>query len=175
MATQSFDDQPGWKGTKYTAACFLDGTYDAPGLLQFESSNQCRTLGSVLPYERTYSRYCPWPAGANGNLPATWPPPEGCANADTMADTLTSVDATSFAIHDWKLIECGSALAPCTQDVLPAGPIAALCDRIAATPGYTCARGSYPSVSHIQCGIEASSLDACHSWFSASLAVRGLP
>jgi hypothetical protein len=173
MATTAFDDQPSWRGSKYTGACFYDGTYDVPGLLQFHASNQCRTIGSVVPYERTYSRYCAWPARAGGNLPATWPAPATCANADTMADTVASASVDAFAIHDWKLVECGSALDPCLQDVLPAPAIAALCARIAATPGYSCAPESFPNIGHIACGIEASSIGSCHAWFDQQLVKRG--
>lgn len=174
MATQAFDDQPGWKGSAYTGGCFFDGTYDVAGLLDFGFTNQCKQASSVVPYERTYSRYCAWPATANGNLPATWPQPSSCATPDTAADTLTTVSVGDLAIRDWKLVECGSALSPCAQDVLPAASIQALCDRIAAAPGYTCDYASFRTSSHIACGIDASTIGSCSSWFEAELAGHGL-
>ena len=128
----------------------------------------------MVPYERTYSRYCAWPATANGNLPATWPQPSSGATPDTAADTLTTVSVGDLAIRDWKLVECGSALSPCAQDVLPAASIQALCDRIAAAPGYTCDYASFPTSSHIACGIDASTIGSCSSWFEAELAGHGL-
>ncbi len=173
-ATQAFDDQPGWKGRAYTGGCFFDGTYDVAGLLDFGFPNQCKQASSVVPYERTYSRYCAWPATANGNLPATWPQPSSGATPDTAADTLTTVSVGDLAIRDWKLVECGSALSPCAQDVLPAASIQALCDRIAAAPGYTCDYASFPTSSHIACGIDASTIGSCSSWFEAELAGHGL-
>jgi hypothetical protein len=173
MATQTYDSQPSWQGSKLTGACFNDGTYDAGGLLGFCFTNQCVPGTSVVPYQRQYSRYCNWPSTASGAMPATWPAPSTCMNADVAADTLTNVDVTQFAIHDWKLTECGSALDPCSKDVLPAPPIAALCDRIGAQPGYTCEKGSFPNIGHILCGIEATSIGSCDTWFTGKLAAHG--
>jgi hypothetical protein len=180
MATSTFDDAPAWHGSAYTGACFFDGTYDAPALLDFLYTNQCTTLTSDLPYARAYGRYCPF--GGNGNQPATWPLPSTCATADTAADTITQVAPEELAIHDWKLVECGSALAACSgglanQDVLPAASIQALCADIAggAAAGYTCELGSFPSTSHVACGIDATTIGVCDDWFEAQLASHGLP
>jgi hypothetical protein len=87
-----------------------------------------------------------------------------------MADTVANAPVAALAIHDWKLIECGSALDPCLQDVLPAPPIAALCARIAGAAGYTCMHEAFPGIGHIACGIEASSIGSCHAWFDQQLA-----
>jgi len=174
MATSTDDEQPAWQGAVYTAACFNDGTYDAAALLGFGFTNQCRDATAVVPYSRNYGRYCTWPTTANGNVAATWPDPGTCATADSAADTIADGDVTRFAIHDWRLAECGSALDPCTRDVLPAGPIQALCSRIAAAPGYGCAFESFPDTGHISCGIDAATIGSCDAWFEARLAARGL-
>jgi hypothetical protein len=179
MATSTDDDQPSWKGRAYTGACFYDGTYDAPGLLALDYTNECLELTSVVSYERVYSRYCAWPPSARGSLPRTWPAPDTCPSPDLALDTVNAASVPSLAIHDWKLVECGSALPLCSgpltgQDALPAAPIKALCDGIASSAGYTCAFGSFPQTSHIACGTDPATIGVCHDWFEGELAARGL-
>jgi hypothetical protein len=170
-----------WRGSRYTGACFFDGTYDAPGLLQFDHDQACDSH-AIVSYQRAWSRYCAWPAGADPDVPASWPVPATCSTADTAADTLTLADVTALPIHDFQLIECGSMLTErCgdvrtplrAADVLPASSITQLCTHIAASPGYTCTLGSHPLTGHVQCGSDAESLDDCNAWFGAQLASHG--
>lgn len=157
-----------WQGSRTTGACFYDGTYDPAGLLALEYAEHCTPLTSVLSYPRSYQRYCEWPDGAKPNLPATWPLPESCSGDDLEADTL--VAGSALTVRDWKLIECGSALGTCAGDVLPAPPIEALCGAIASTPDHRCEYGSYPTTSHVTCGVTGDSKDACRGWFDALVA-----
>jgi hypothetical protein len=179
MARTAADDDPHWKGTKYTGACFLDGTYDAAALLDFTYTNQCKDSDAIVSYARTYGRYCSFGA-ADGNQPATWPAPGACGNSvEIAADSITAAPATALAIKDWKLIECGSAHVACSgptvaQDVLPASSITALCGTIAGTAGYTCEPGSFPDTGHLFCGIDSATIGACSTWFEAQLSNHAL-
>jgi hypothetical protein len=169
MAREPFAAKPSWHGTRYTGACFLDGTYNPAAQLQFAYANTCRAGTSVLSYQRVYERYCQWPRGAFPNFPGTWPGPQSCQALDAAVDSLASVSGDQFAIRDWKLVECGSALPACAQDVIPAIPIASLCGRIAGAAGHSCQFASFPQISHIQCGADPAPNSACMSWFESRL------
>lgn len=64
-------------------------------------------------------------------------------------DSITGVPPGAVAVKPWKLIECGSALDPCTKDILPKAPIDALCNAIDASPDPTCVLDPMPYASHI--------------------------
>ena len=80
-------------------------------------------------------------------------------------DTITTVPASAFAIPDWKLIECGSGLDPCLQDVVPAGPGQTLCTALDLDPAHTCAWDPMPQSGHVACA--GDGIDRCRTWFDA--------
>jgi hypothetical protein len=166
MARGNYDEDPSWKGSVVTAACFLDGTYDVPALFGFLRGNSCAPAVSVLSYERAYSRYCSW---SGGILPVTWPSAASCNTAATQADSLGGLNVTSLSIPHWKLVECGSSLGPCLQDVLPGSSIQSLCATIDGSSEHTCSFESHPSISHVGCGIETSLIQSCDGWFKSLL------
>jgi hypothetical protein len=59
------------------------------------------------------------------------------------------------------------------QDALPKASIQALCEGIAATPGYTCSFDGAPTSGHIECGIDKPTMSSCHDWFDAQLKTKG--
>ena len=169
-----------WRGSRYTAACFYDGTYDAPGLLRTLHDEECGGT-AILSYRRAYERYCAWPSSA-GLLPASWPDPASCDTADTRADTLVGAPFSAF-LHDFALVECGSGLTDFCgallrplqpADVLPGAPIERLCSEIQASPGYTCELVSRPDTGHVQCSLDAASADDCNAWFRRRLVAEGI-
>jgi hypothetical protein len=91
----------------------------------------------------------------------------------SATDTIVNADVTRLAIRDWRLAEGGSALDPCTRDVLPAPPIQTLCSHIAAAAGYSCAFDSFPDTGHIACGIDATTIGGCDAWFQGQLSAHG--
>lgn len=176
MADTTDDDAAAWKGSAYTGACFLDGTYDAGGLIDFTYTNQCTDSAAVVPYSRAYGRYCTFTG--NGDTPGTWPLPATCATADVTADTITTAPVSAFAIKDWKLVECGSAQPACSgpigqQDVLPASSVTALCSHLAASSDHTCTPQSYPTTGHVFCGIDQTTISTCYAWFESELTSHG--
>jgi hypothetical protein len=167
MARTTDDDAAGWKGSALTAACFMDGIYDIVAL-----DNLLGTGNAGQP--------CPPPpqgvlshARAIGRYYTTDPAAHSCAN-DTCAcdanhapeideDTIVGVAPSAFAITRWKLVECGSALAACTGDVVPAGPIQALCSAIDASPDHACELQALPNTPHGAC----APATICATWFDA--------
>ncbi|HEY8073498.1 MAG TPA: hypothetical protein VIF62_05300, partial [Labilithrix sp.] len=96
MARTTLDDQAPWRGTKKTAACFFDGSFDQAATSQFLTTNNCT---APVSYQRWNSRYCG--AGASSC--------DLTMNAKAQQDTITAVAADAYAIKNWKLVECGSA------------------------------------------------------------------
>lgn len=162
MANTNVEDAPHWQGTRNTAACFIDGIYDIPALFNFLRGNSCAEANSTLSYQRAYSRYCNWSGGFNSR---TWPASSQCNTTDVYRDTSTRADTTAFSIENWKLIECGSAMNPCSDDVAPATPIQVLCKGLNDSIDHKCAFQQFPSISHINCGVELEPSRACRSWF----------
>jgi hypothetical protein len=157
MARTALDDEAHWHGTGTTGACFFDGSYD-----QAATAENLRTSGALggecrfpVAYARWLERYCG--AGAT-SCDLTMEPA-------ALEDTITTVDPAAYAIHDFQLLECGSGLDACREDILPAPPIEALCGTIDASPDHTCAFVSIPDQSHIEC--HAMSFDRCRTWFEA--------
>ena len=96
-----------------------------------------------MPARRWLTRYC-GPTATAANCELTTEP-------KALADTITMVPPISYAIRDFRISECGSALPVCTGDILPAPPIAATCARIEAGPLHTCTYVTLPTESHLAC------------------------
>ena len=144
----------------------MDGTYDVPSLLSFLHTNTCRPVPlSVLSYERGFSRYCTF--SGNPSIALTWPSPGTCSNANTLSDSIASVNPSTLAISHWKLIECGSSTNACLGDVLPQGPIQSLCSGINSSPRHSCDFESWPTTTHVQCGIAFGPIESCDTWFES--------
>jgi hypothetical protein len=166
MARTAIDDAAEWKGTRKTGACFYDGTYDVKTTDAFlgtgNNGGQCM---APVPHSRIIGRYY-----------ATPPATHSCSNnkcacdpnhaPEIEQDSITTVMPTVFAIRQWKLIECGSAMDACTQDILPKGPIEALCSTIDAGPGHTCVLDPMPNATHLTCAGPAGA-SKCITWFDA--------
>jgi hypothetical protein len=169
MARTKLDETPAWKGTRYTAACFFDGIYDVGALDDFvgtgDGGQPCPMLGSVLSHSRAVGRYYAQPPIQHrcDNAKCFCAPGH---SADMDADTVTTLPASVFAVADWKLIECGSALDACTKDVIPAAPIQTLCQNIDTDPSHTCVYESMPNDSHSQCA--GVGIARCRDWFDAN-------
>ncbi len=159
MFRTALDEKPYWKGDKLTAACFLDGTYDISETLQFLHKNECK---APVSYERIYSRYCQWTGGAE---PDSWPLPNTCTAPEVDLDTVVNADPSELSIKHWKLVECGSEMAPCTDDVFPKAPIETLCSNIDGSQDKSCEYKSYKNSSHATCGITLTNYGVCRQWF----------
>ncbi|MBI5524839.1 MAG: hypothetical protein HY897_00745 [Deltaproteobacteria bacterium] len=118
-----------------------------------------------VPHARVVGRYYP-----------TLPAQHSCTNEKCACDldhhspemdedSITGMPASSFAVRKWKLIECGSALAPCSGDIMPKGPIEKLCATINASPDHNCLLEAMPNDSHSTCA--AAGIDKCVGWFDA--------
>ena len=161
MARTALEEQPHWKGSGVTGACFFDGIYDIPQFMTLLHENKCN---APVSYERTYSRYCTWP---NPSGPEEWPEPASCMTSGVINDSITELPGSVYAVDHWKMIECGSAAAPCTGDIVPAKPIEAVCAQIDSEAGKECEYKSYASVSHVTCGRSLTNAGACWQWFNA--------
>ena len=158
MARTPLDSQPSWKGAKTTAGCFLDGIYDVPAIDTFLTHSTTPIACNRLRGHTICQRYF----GTDASCPAAT-----LNNPAVALDTITKVPPTTFAIKNWKLVECGSALPACAADGdwVPAGPIGELCTSLQASPGYTCTYGSLPTQSHVDCAGTPEGISACQSWF----------
>lgn len=162
MARTSFDDQDTWKGSRKTAACFHDGVYDIPYADQFLSTGSPALQCNNLRNRTICGKYTNTAKDCS---------PINSADPEVALDTITQVDPTAFAIKNWKLIECGSALPACAAqgDWVPATPIQELCNDIAGDPSHTCTFGSQPNDSHIACMSTAQGIANCRDWFNRLL------
>jgi hypothetical protein len=161
MARTTLDEQPHWRGSHFTAGCFFDGSYDQLATATLLKTGAGGGAPCTLPvsYRRGLERYCG--AGATG---------ASCdlsANAKAREDTITGVPPTTYAIADFKLFECGSALPVCTGDIIPGPPVEQLCRTIDASPTHTCSFTSLPNDGHLTC--HASQYDRCRTWFEGLL------
>jgi hypothetical protein len=169
MARTKSDDAAAWKGTTKTGACFFDGIYNIAALDTFLATGNAGApcLGppaGILSHARAMGRYY----GAE-------PLSHACGNGkcacdpnhspDIDLDTSETVAATEFAVRNWKLIECGSAMPACSADVTPAAPIQALCTKLDASPDHTCVYDTMPTSSHLTCA--TAGIDKCRTWFDA--------
>lgn len=157
MARTSLDSNSTWKGSRKTAGCFLDGNYDQPAADAFfvKNASTCVALRTHIMCQR-YS-------GTSGNCPLVT-----LQNPEAALDTITTVAASEFAIPNWKLVECGSALPACADqgDWLPAPSIKTLCSNLDASSAHTCEFGSLPTQSHIDCMSTPEGIASCKDWFN---------
>ncbi|MEZ4255771.1 MAG: hypothetical protein R3A78_08625 [Polyangiales bacterium] len=163
MARSSLDDT--WLANTTTGACFFDGIYDIAALDQKLGTSGLGGAQCLAPvsHARIVGRYY------GGEIPFS----HSCTNdkcacdpdhAPAMdTDTVTAVAASEFAVPHWKLIECGSALNPCTADIVPKEPIEALCGHLEADANHDCEFGALPDQSHLTCALRG--LDECLDWF----------
>ncbi|MES2917415.1 MAG: hypothetical protein V4729_02235 [Pseudomonadota bacterium] len=161
MARTTLDDQSHWHGTHFTGGCFFDGPYD-----QVATANLLATgavgggaCTSPVPHTRWLERYCG--AGATG---ATC---DLLTSLKAQEDTITAVSPTNYAIADFKMLECGSALSTCVGDIVAGAPVQTLCQAIDASSTHSCAYTSLPTDGHLTC--HASRYDECRTWFDAAL------
>jgi hypothetical protein len=161
MARTRLDEQPHWRGSRFTAGCFFDGTYDQAATASFLETGAVGGGPCTTPvsWRRWLERYCgPGATGASCDL-ATVP--------KAVEDTITTALPETFALRDLKLIECGSNLRACTGDIIPAAPIDALCSRLDASPAHSCTYARLPEDSHLTCHADRS--DDCRTWFEGLL------
>ncbi len=161
MARTTLEEQAHWRGTHFTAGCFFDGAYDQAATASLLATGAAGGRPCTVPvsYTRWLERYCgPGASGASCNL-TTVP--------RALDDTITGVLPTSFAIRDFKMFECGSALPACSGDIVAGDPVRQLCERIDAAPTHTCSFGSLPTDGHLTC--HANQYEACRTWFEGLL------
>jgi hypothetical protein len=157
MARTTLDDAPHWRGTRKTAACFFDGSYD-----QVATATLLKTGGVgggpcrlPVPYTRWLQRYCgPGATAATCDLASL---------ASVEKDNVTQVDAEAYAVRSFKMIECGSATPVCNGDILPAAPIAETCATIDAGADHVCVYESLPDATHLVC--HQQGFERCGAWF----------
>lgn len=183
MARLHVDRDTTWRGTRKTAACFLDGQYDVFFNQAFwtspANSSSCWWFHSRTVCNRYLgSGVCSW----TSNLPGM--DLDSIVAADpTLPPTQAqrfwkSVTAADFALTRWKLVECGSAISAsggtlgqaCDDlgpaDMLPAPPISALCNTLNAPgSGKICDPGYEPTKSHVDCGLTGVADLQCRPWF----------
>ncbi|MEO6077637.1 MAG: hypothetical protein ABIP54_02530 [Candidatus Andersenbacteria bacterium] len=163
MAQTQLDNQPSWKGLKTTGACFLDGAYNPVVADAFLRSGtpraQCEALHTATACERYFNTPNSCPAVTQ-------------SNAVAVQDTIVNVNPSVFAISNWKLVECGSALPVCGSrgnitagDVLPAELIQQLCTSIQGASQRSCTFGSLPEETHQMCAGTPQGINQCQSWF----------
>jgi hypothetical protein len=162
MARTALDEQPHWHGSHFTAGCFFDGSYDQAATAALLESGGIFGAACKFPvaYTRWLERYC-----GKGATAATC---DLASHPKAKLDTLTDIPPAAWAIRDFKLFECGSAMAACTGDIIPGPPIQQLCSQIDAGPLHSCSFGSYPADSHLTC--HANQYDQCRTWFEGLLA-----
>jgi hypothetical protein len=161
MARTRLDEQAHWRGSHFTAGCFFDGSYDQAATASLLATGALggRPCTAPVSYTRGLERYCG--AGATG---ATC---DLTRNAKAQEDTITGVLPAAFAIADFKMFECGSALPACSGDIIPGPPVQQLCQRIDAAPNHTCSFVALPSDSHLTC--HRDHFDQCRTWFEGIL------
>lgn len=159
MARTLRDEQAHWRGTRFTAGCFFDGSYDQAATASLLATGAVGGTACETPvsYQRWLDRYC-----GIGALPADC---DLSSVPKAVEDTITGLPAAAFAIRDFRLVECGSGLRPCLGNIIPEAPIQTLCDRLAASPGHTCTYDSLPDIGHLTC--HAERYDDCRTWFEA--------
>jgi hypothetical protein len=161
MARTRLDEQPHWQGSRFTAGCFFDGAYDQAATADLLATGAIGGGPCTVPvsHQRWLERYCgPGATGATCDL---------SREPKAREDTITGVLPATFAIREFKLFECGSALRACSGDIVAGAPIQTLCQRIDASPMHACEFVSLPSDGHLTC--HANQYDSCRTWFEARL------
>ncbi len=161
MARTDLDEQPHWHGSRFTAGCFFDGAYDQAATASLLATGAVggTPCESPVSHQRWLERYCGAGASAATCDLATEP--------KALEDTITGVAPATFAIRDFRLIECGSNLRPCLGDIVAGEPIATLCSRLDASPEHRCVFESLADEGHLTC--HASHYDDCRVWFEGLL------
>jgi hypothetical protein len=161
MARTNLDEQPHWRGSRFTAGCFFDGAYDQAATASLLATGAAGGRPCTFPvsHARWLERYC-----GDGATAATC---DLTTNAKAQEDTITGVAPATFAIRDFKMFECGSAMPACSGDIVAGAPVQALCQRIDASPGHTCSFGALPNDGHLTC--HANQWDQCRAWFEGLL------
>lgn len=157
MARTRLDDQPHWHGTRSTAGCFFDGSYDQVATADLLSTGAVGGGPCIapVPLTRWLERYCgPGATGATCDL-RTKP--------KAQEDTITSVTSDHFSIRAFRLFECGSALRACFGDIVAGEPVRSLCQGLDDSETHTCDFTSLASDGHATC--HANHYDACRTWF----------
>jgi hypothetical protein len=163
MARTTLDDLPAFQGSKKTAACLHDGTYDVLATDQYlrEFPLACSALREPVVCRRYFQEFsgaCPVPS---------------LDDPEVAADTVVSVEPSVFAIKDWKIIECGSAKPGCLapgdadRDWLPASTMNAFCDNLDAGADHRCTLDPMPDDGHLTCFGTIEGIDKCRLWFDA--------
>ena len=161
MARTALDDQAHWHGKHFTAGCFFDGAYDQAATANLLATGAIGGKPCKVPvsYTRWLERYCgPGATGATCDL---------ATNAKALEDTISASLPVTFAIHDFKMFECGSALPACSGDIVAGAPVQSLCQALDASPQHSCLFTSLPSDGHLTC--HANQYDACRTWFEGLL------
>lgn len=160
MARTALDEQAHWQGTHFTAGCFFDGVYDqaatADLLATGANGGPCT---APVSHARWLERYC-GPGATAASCDLTTEP-------KALEDTITRVPPRAFAIRDFKMFECGSALRACSGDIVAGAPIQALCAQLEASPTHTCSFTGLPTDGHLTC--HANAYDTCRTWFEGLL------
>jgi len=163
MARTKLDEQPHWHGSRATAGCFFDGAYDQAATADLLATGGVGGRACTVPvsHARWLQRYCGPGASATSCSLVTHP--------KAQEDTLTNTDVLPehFAIRNFKMVECGSAMPACVGDIVAGPPIQLLCQRLDAAPGHTCSFAGLPNDGHLTC--HANHYDVCRTWFEASL------
>jgi hypothetical protein len=150
MARTKLDAQDHWKGILTTGGCFYDGIVDVFSLeerLQSGAPNGGPCQGPLTP-ARLEARYAYMPEAK-------------------ARDSITGVAATNYTPVHWKMLECGSAMEACAEDVAPGGPIEQLCATISAGDLHLCEFESIPNVDHATCATHEAK--RCIEWFDKLL------
>jgi hypothetical protein len=161
MARTTLDEQDHWHGRHFTAGCFFDGSYDQAATAELLRTGAVggRPCTQPVPHTRGLERYC-GPGATDVTCDLTTVPAAG-------QDTITTVDPASFAVADFQLFECGSALRACVGDIIPGPPIEALCTQIDGSPLHTCQFVTLPDDGHLTC--HRDHFDSCRTWFESIL------
>jgi hypothetical protein len=159
MARTSLAQQAHWQGTQFTAGCFFDGSYNQLATANLLSTGALGGGPCITPvsYFRGLERYCG--PGANGSNCVLASKPKA------LDDTITNLATVNFAVHDFKMFECGSAGPVCTKDIIPGVPVQDLCNDINNTSGYSCSFTSLPDDGHLTC--HGNEYDRCRTWFES--------
>jgi len=161
LARTELDDAPHGHGTRSTAGCFFDGSYDQPATAALLATGATGGKPCTAPvsYDRWLERSC-GPGATAATCDLATPP-------KALEDSITAVPPASFAVRDVKLFECGSGLSVCLGDLIAGPPIEALCTAIDAGHEHTYSYVSLPKDGHLTC--HANQYEECRTWFDGLL------
>lgn len=163
MARTDIDTGAHFRGNINTAACFLEGSYDVAALDRFigESGHGGGACRYPVSHAQVVGRYYEHAPETHSCEQHSCP----CAtdHAPTVdIDTITEVPPEAYALRHFAMIECGSELDPCRDDVVPAVPMRALCSVLDADPTTSCTFESMAHTSHASCASVGAS--HCVAW-----------